>query len=295
MQTFSKLQSFIRSYGIRRGADKRTGPYVSSQNHIVIGGCGRSGTTLVRVILDSHPQISCGPESNAFLPPVLNLHRLKEKLKLASEDLDAAYYTSRSRAEFIDHLARFFRGSTGKPRWAEKTPKNVHHLHYIFEKFPQAKFIHVLRDGRDVACSLRTHPRHRVVDGKLVPVNTWKPMKYCATRWRDSLLSAKPHMSDPRFHNVRYERLVTEPRQTIMELMRFLGEPWDEALLAHTEAASTFRDVTAFPQNPEALQPIGTAAVARWQRDMTEDDKRIFREIAGDLLIEYGYASDNNW
>jgi hypothetical protein len=294
MEAFSKLQSFIRSYGIRRGADKRTGSYVSSQSHIAIGGCGRSGTTLVRVILDSHPQLSCGPELNVYLPQVLNLSRLKEKLKLA-KDLDTAYYTSRSRAEFIDHLAGLVRGTTGKPRWAEKTPKNVHHLHYIFEKFPKAKFIHVLRDGRDVACSLRTHPRHRVVGGKLVPVNTWKPMKYCAARWRDSLLSAKPHMSDPRFHTVRYEQLVTNPRQTIADLMRFLDEPWDNALLAHSEAASTFRDVTAFPQNPEALQPIGTAAVARWQRDMTEEDKRIFRDIAGELLIEHGYASDHNW
>jgi protein-tyrosine sulfotransferase len=89
--------------------------------------------------------------------------------------------------------------------------------------------------------------------------------------------------------------LVTNPRKTIADLMGFLGEPWDDALLAHSEAASSFRDVTAFPQNPEALRPIGTTAVARWQRDMTEQDKQIFRDIAGDLLIQHGYASDNNW
>jgi hypothetical protein len=290
-----KLENFIRTYTIRRGADRWNAAYTSSQDHIVIGGCGRSGTTLLRVILDSHPRISCGPESNVFLKPVLQLPRLKRKFKLDSGDVDRAYFGSRSRAEFIDRFAQLSREFTGKPRWAEKTPRNIHNLHFIFSKFPQAKFIHVLRDGRDVACSLRTHPRHRIVDGKLVPLNTWKPMKYCASRWRDSLLAAKPHLSDPRFHTVRYEQLVTNPRQTILELMIFLDEPWDDALLAHSEASSTFRDVSAFPQNPEALQPIGTTALARWQRDMTEQDKQIFRDIAGDLLIEHGYASDNNW
>jgi hypothetical protein len=295
MEALWKLENLIRTYTIRRGADRRNAAYVSPQNHIVIGGCGRSGTTLLRVILDSHPRISCGPESNVFLQPVLQLPRLTRKFKLDSNDLNQAYFASRSRAEFIDRLAQLSRNFTGKPRWAEKTPRNVHNLKFIFDKFPRAKFIHVLRDGRDVVCSLRTHPRHRVVDGKLVPLHTWKPMKYCATRWRDSLLAAKPHMSDPRFHTVRYEQLVTSPRKAISALMDFLGEPWNDALLAHSEAASTFRDVSSFPQNPEALQPIGTTALARWQRDMTEQDKQIFQAIAGDLLIEHGYASDNNW
>jgi hypothetical protein len=120
-------------------------------------------------------------------------------------------------------------------------------------------------------------------------------MKFCATRWRDSLLAARPYLSDPRLHTVRYEQLVTNPRETIAGMMTFLGEPWDDALLAHSKAPSTFRDVSAFPQNPEALQPIGTAAVARWQRDMTDEDKQIFRGIAGELLIEHGYAAGDDW
>jgi hypothetical protein len=295
MEVLSKLENFIRRFTIRRGADKFYGDYASTQNHIVVGGCGRSGTTLLRVILDSHPRIACGPELGVFLPALLNRTELKKKLKLDTADLDEAYYASRSRAEFVDRLAAISQKVTRKQRWAEKTPRNVHSLDFIFEKFPNIRFVHMLRDGRDVACSLRTHPRHRVVDGKLVPVHTWKPIRSCTERWRDSLLAVKPYISDPRLHTVRYEELVTQPRQTISRLIEFLGEPWDDDLLAHSEAASTFRDVTAFPQNPEALRPIGTSAVARWHRDMSDEDKRVFREVAGDLLIEFGYAADDNW
>jgi hypothetical protein len=226
---------------------------------------------------------------------VLDLPRLKERFKATASDIENIYYASESRAEFIDRLAAICCAATGKPRWAEKTPRNVLHLHFLFAKFPRAKFVHVLRDGRDVVCSLRTHPRHRVVDGKLVPVKTWKPMKFCAERWRDSLLSARPYMADPRFHTVKYEQLVADPRKTMAALVEFIGEPWDDALLAHSEVASIFRDATTFPQTPEANKPIGTSALSRWQRDMTAEDKRIFKGIAGELLIEHGYAADDGW
>jgi hypothetical protein len=184
---------------------------------------------------------------------------------------------------------------TGKARWAEKTPRNILHLDYVFARFPKARFVHLLRDGRDVACSLRTHPRHRVVNGKLVPVHTWRPMQECAARWRDSLLAVKPFLPDRRVHTLRYESLVGEPRATIEQLLEFLQEPWDERVLSHAEVESGYRDPTKFPQNPEALRPIETKSLRRWQRDMSANDRQIFKQIAGDLLIEHGYATDNDW
>jgi protein-tyrosine sulfotransferase len=295
MQALTKLGDLLRNRTRRRGVDDLEAAYVSDRNHVVIGGCGRSGTTLARVILDSHPNICCGPETGVFLPGPLDLLRLQERFKPPVEILRAAYDTSQSRAQFIDLFADICTTSAGKSRWAEKTPRNVLHLDYLFERFPKARFVHLLRDGRDVACSLRTHPRHRVTNGQLVPRNTWKPMKACAQRWRDSLLAAERYRSDPRFYTVRYEQLVSSPRQTIGGLLAFLGEPWDDAVLMHSEVESTFRDATTFPQNPEALKPIETSAVGRWQRDMTDEDRAIFKSIAGDLLVECGYAQSGNW
>lgn len=290
-----KMRSLLRSLLGRRGADELGGTYVSTRRHVVLGGCGRSGTTLARVILDSHPGICCGPESGVFLSEPLDPARLQEKFKLDPARLRAAYAASRSRAEFIDRFADLCCEASGKARWAEKTPRNVLHLQFLFDRFPAARFVHLLRDGRDVVCSLRTHPRHKVVDGKLVPLHTWRPMEECATRWRDSLLAVQPYLSDPRVHTVRYEELVGDPRATIARLLAFLGEPWDERVLAHDAAESNFRDATTFPQNPEALRPIEQKALRRWERDLSADDRAVFKRIAGDLLIEHGYAADSSW
>ena len=180
MQVLAKLDRLIRTYSIRRGADRMEGSYVSNADHIVIGGCGRSGTTLVRLIVDSHPRICCGPETSVFRSRVLDLQQLEHRFKESAQPIDSAYYASRCRAEFVDRLAAICCSATGKARWAEKTPRSVLNLPWILERFPNSKFVHVLRDGRDVACSLRTHPQHRLVKGRLVPTNTWKPMKYCA-------------------------------------------------------------------------------------------------------------------
>jgi hypothetical protein len=138
----------------------------------------------------------------------------------------------------------------------------------IFRSFPEARFVHVLRDGRDVACSLRTHPRHKVVDGKLVPLDTWKPIAGGARRWVRDIESSRRWWKDPRFHTVRYEDLVLNPRPELERLMAFLGEDWDDAMLAHTAADSPFRDATRFAQNPEALGAVSTASLSRWQREL---------------------------
>jgi protein-tyrosine sulfotransferase len=155
--------------------------------------------------------------------------------------------------------------------------------------------VHVLRDGRDVACSLRTHPRHRVVNGELVPLNTWKPIAGCARRWRDDIERSRRFWSDPRFLTLRYEDLVREPRPVLEQLMKFVGEAWDDRLLEHAGASSPFRNVTTFAQNPEALKPFNPSALSRWERDLDAKDRRIFKRIAGSLLIELGYARDLDW
>jgi hypothetical protein len=289
-----KLRTLLRTM-LRRPADDLDASYRSTARHIVLGGCGRSGTTLARVILDSHPAICCGPESKVLLDEPLDAQRLAERFKLDVAQVLAVRDASTSRGEFVDRFAALCCAASGKPRWAEKTPRNVLNLRWIFDRFPEARFVHLLRDGRDVACSLRTHPRHKVVDGKLVPLDTWRPMDECAGRWRDSLRAVQPFLADPRVHTVRYEDLVGDPERATRGLLEFLGEPWDPRVIAHADADSRFRDATTFPQNPEALRPIDRSAMHRWERDMSEDDRRVFKRIAGDLLVEYGYAAGLDW
>jgi len=77
--------------------------------------------------------------------------------------------------------------------------------------------------------------------------------------------------------------------------MDFIGEPWDDRLLEHAGTGSPFRNVTTFAQNPEALGPMNTKALSRWERDLDAKERRIFKRVAGPLLIELGYASDPGW
>jgi len=289
------IGKFAASVGFRRPADSFLTGHVSVLAPVVLGGCGRSGTTLLRMILDSHPAICCGPESNVFRRSALDPAELALKFDLDPNRVCAIHAAAGSRPAFIEDFAGLCMERTGKRRWAEKTPRNIRRLDVIFRHFPQARFIHVLRDGRDVACSLRTHPRHKVMHGELVPVNTWKPIAGCARRWRNDIERSRPYWSDPRFRTLRYEELVLNPRPVLERLMLFVGEAWDNRLLEHAGAGSPFRDVTTFAQNPEALEPVNTRAVSRWERDLDAKDRRIFKRIAGKLLIELGYAVDDDW
>jgi hypothetical protein len=289
------LRDVGAAIGLGHPADSFAVDQTSAFPPIVLGGCGRSGTTLLRMMLDSHRRICCGPESSVFRRRAVHPDALAGKFGFDRDEVRSLYDSARSRPAFIESFAALCMQKSGKARWAEKTPRNIGRLAVIFRCFPAARFVHVLRDGRDVACSLRTHPRHRVVDGKLVPLDTWKPIAGGARRWVRDIEASRKWWSDPRFHTVRYEDLVLNPRPVLERLMTFLGEDWDEAMLAHAAADSPFRDATRFAQNPEALGAVTTTSLSRWQRELDARDKRIFKRIAGPLLVELGYAADDAW
>jgi protein-tyrosine sulfotransferase len=280
--------------GAGRAADSfRAAP--SSFAPIVLGGCGRSGTTLLRMMLDSHRSICCGPESSLFRRRAIDPRWLADRFGFSHDEVRAIYDTAASRPAFIEAFAALCMQKAGKVRWAEKTPRNIGRIADIFRCFPEARFVHVLRDGRDVACSLRTHPRHKVVDGKLVPTGIRKPIEGCARRWVRDVEGSRRWWADSRFLTVRYEDLVLDPRPALGQVMTLIGEAWDDAMLAHAAADSPFRDATRFAQNPEALGAVSTASLSRWQRDLDERDRRIFKRIAGPLLVELGYAAGDGW
>ena len=249
----------------------------------------------MRVILDTHPGICCGPESHLFLPHLPSPARLAQRFGLSETDVATLLAASASQAEFIDRFFARYAEVRQKPRWAEKTPRNVLHLDYLFEHFPNARFVHMVRDGRDTVCSLRTHPRHKVVDGQLVELNTWHPIAPCVDRWVTNVQAGLAFRGDPRYMEVRYEALVLEPRETLVRVFEFLGEPFDERVLDYHRDTSPSRDSRHFPQNPEATEAMYTRAVARWQRDLTKEEIALVKREAGPLLVELGYAKDDRW
>jgi protein-tyrosine sulfotransferase len=249
-------------------------------------------------MLDSHPHICCGPESGLFLAkPVTaaRLDALARKFDLDASRLRSIFEASSSQAKFIEGFFEYYCELTRKRRWAEKTPRNVHVLEFVFAHFPNARFVHVIRDGRDVVCSLRTHPRFEVVDGRLVELDRRNPIGDCIERWVRDVRAGLAFRDHPAAIEVRYEDLVREPEATLRGLLGRLGEPWDDRVLRYHELVSPSRDVTKFPQNPEATRPLSESAIGRWRTELAPEEAELFKRRAGLLLIQLGYAQDLRW
>lgn len=251
---------------------------------VFLGGEGRSGTTLLRVMLDAHPAIACGPESHFLTDPRFReFHehfrntwwRRGEGFGYAKEDLDDLF-RDLARGWFETYMRK-----RGKRRWADKTPQTIHCLPYLWELFPTARFVHLIRDGRDVACSILPQ--------------TWGPstIEEAAERWVDCIWKGVIHRADTaRYTEVRYEDLVKDPEAEVRRVLAWIGEEWDPCVLEY------HRDVADNPEKTESsagqvAQPLYTSSLGRWRRDLTPKQVKAFERIAGETLefLGYGLAS----
>lgn len=275
-------------------------------------GVARSGTTLLRLQLDAHPQLAIPPETgfgalagrlraaagpDAFAAAVRSLETWPD-LGI-DDDALAALLAGVSPWTPGDALRALYAGYAarhGKPRFGDKTPGHLRQMEAIAELLPEARFIHIVRDGRDVAASLREQP-FAPGDGSAAAA---------AAHWRDELLAARATAARlPRYREVSYERLVREPEATLRELCDFAGLPFDAALLrAHERASLRFEELPerrpsgdGFATRAEraarharTAQPPDAARIGRWRETLDAEEAAAVEQIAGPLLAELGYA-----
>ncbi|MFN8518492.1 MAG: sulfotransferase [Chloroflexota bacterium] len=261
----------------------RARPYTSDERHVFIGGTPRSGTTLVRRILDRHPSLCCGPETSILLPGGMRIDQVASAYRWPAADLRALMADSPSQGAFVDAFAERYRRQRDRPRWAEKTPLNVLCFGWALERFPEARVVHVVRDGRDVVCSMRQHPDRRWVDG--VEVKELRPQSVDAymRRWVRDTEAGVAQRDDPRYLEVRYEDLVADPERVMRELVEALGEQWLPELLVEK--------VPKGGKRAHANSRISTASVGRWRQDLTVDERRRVQAIGRPLLERLGYPA----
>lgn len=189
---------------------------------IFIVGSPRSGTTLLRLVLDSHSRISCGPETQFLkgLAPIVG--RRWEAMSRYGFDRD--YWLDRIAALHSSPLEEYAR-RRGKQRWADKTPQYGRHLTFVDELYPDSQVVHVIRNGLDVVASHKERwGRERAVAATYA--------------WRDYILTIREQsraLPRDRYTEVRYEALVGEPEATIRSVLQFLGEPWEDGVLEYDE------------------------------------------------------------
>lgn len=248
---------------------------------IFIVGCQRSGTTLLRLMLDSHPRISCGPETR-FLAPLARVTE-EQWRRLANFGFPEEYWHT-AIARFFDGIQSDYAHQRGKARWADKTPRYALELPRLDRLFPQCQVIHVLRDGRDVVAS------HRARWG-------WRAAARAVEKWPRYVREARAAGADlgpERYLEVRYERLVAEPEVTLREILEFLGEPWDEAVMHHEDHPHDVADkYRAFSGERRRAAADGGAVygnrVGSHRQELDPLLRLLLRLRAGTLLTELGY------
>jgi hypothetical protein len=194
-----------------------------------------------------------------------------------------------SRAIFADLIRSFltpYREHRNKPRIAEKTPANALHFEELAGLFPEASFIQIVRDGRDVVASLLTMDWK---DGRGQPEAITRDAAIAALAWREHVARGRQAARvGARYLEIRYESLTRRPRETMTAVLDFLGEPWRDSVL-DPSSSETIDDGLAETSADAAKRPLSASAIGRWRRDLSAEDVAAITRVAGGLLGELGY------
>ncbi|MCG3117914.1 MAG: hypothetical protein ALAOOOJD_00029 [bacterium] len=233
---------------------------------IVIGGCGRSGTTLLLSLLSCHPKIfAIDIETVALCPDGYGADGMYNK----SPDLTVPF-----RLEKIYHYLAEQAIPASCTRWCEKTPRNVFYFDRILRHFgDRVRLIHIVRDGRDVITSI--HPGH----GK----KFWVPPE----RWIMDVAAGRQMESHSQILTIRYEDLVREYEIIMRRICAFLDEEFAPEFLTYPHSARIKESGAWF--NP--AQAANDKSIGRWREEKFKDTvEALLREpLALELLRHYGY------
>ena len=241
----------------------------SNNSPIFVVGCRHSGTTIFLRILGAHSRLCAIPFESRFAirwPAPCD----------ASQQFFAHcdYYTERM----------------GKARWTEKTPDHILQLKDVINYFPESKIFLILRDGRDVACSIR---------------DRCGSLEEGIDNWVKCNRAGQMFWEHPNVQLVRYEHFVTEFETTVRNAIKFIGEEFEDSLLRYHETTKYYlgprmdKPPNSFGgnlmpfRNWQINQPLFDGR-GKWQ-GLSPEDKDLIKRKAGDMLIEYGYATDLNW
>jgi len=263
---------------------------------IIVGGCPRSGTTLLRLVLDSHPNIACGPELKLLNPLAHSFLQIRNAFGPILRDgyglTDADLAESFGRQ--IEFLLEKYAGRPGARRRAEKTPQNIHVFAQIAMMLPESPLVHVIRDGRDVVSSLLRQRWINPATGQPVPYN--RDARIAAQYWVKAVNDGRavPAAARSRYLEIRYEDVVNDSERALRRLFDFVGEPWDPVVLRFHEHPHDFSRDEAGSHGTDLQKPIYTRAIGRWKTDLDDAQKAAVKDVAGALLEELGYGSSGD-
>ena len=263
-----------------------------------IVGTQRSGTTLLRLMLNAHSKI-CIPFETDFLTVKRTLgidnHKLSlsqvekvitalrsEPLTKKSGILDNYQFNSEKPTNFsllFKSIVASYAHQQGKKVWGIKTPGYEYHIDELTDLYPEARFIHLVRDGRAVALSTSNVRWGR----KNIITN--------AVNWeRGNILARKNgNLIKHKYLLVKYEELVTSTEETLAKICAFLGLNFDKNILDYHESANSEMPASSIQWHKSSVSAVNPNKINDWKTKLTKSEKIIFQEVAKAGLEEFGY------
>lgn len=285
--------SIIDKKNYKRYLSSKKMEYISALDPIIIGGCPRSGTTLARALIGSHPDIASAEQEYNILMWIDKAEILERVLSFTTEEIKSLYSNAKDHIQLAENILSLYMKKNEKNKIALKHPYHILIIDDLFHYFPNMKFIHLIRDGRDTVSSLRTHPKRKKVNGKIIPVKTNNPFDWCIRRWVVALNLGKKWRKNKNYIEIKYEDIVNKPVVELKKIFNFLKL----TMIPKKELLNFYKHQKEDKhlQNIEVGQPIYKKTTGRWKKDMTDEEKILFKEMAGEYLIEYGYEKDQSW
>lgn len=252
---------------------------------IFIGGVPRSGTTLMRAILDAHPDIRCGEETR-ILPRIMTM-----RYDFASEHEQTRLSSAGVSKDLIDRAIRAFIleivRKHGEPaqNLCNKDPLMLMYLSYLREIFPKSKYILMIRDGRATVNSIIT--RKVTISG--FNLNSYRD---CLVRWNELIevmyeqcMQVGANWCMP----VYYEQLVLHPEKVMREVLQFLNVKWNGAVLNHEKFIGDQISISSSERSSDQIiKPINLEALTSWANKLPADVVNEMDSIAP-MLNRLGY------
>ena len=267
---------------------------------VLVLGVRRSGTTLLRVMLDRHSELAV-PDESYFVPQLADRHlrhvdpdEFVDDLRRIDTLAEWDVPLERVRARLTERMPigtaiatvyAVYAEERGKRRWGDKTPMYMQNLRLLERLFPDAFFVHLIRDGRDAAMSFLSMPQGLMTETWMQP----RDVATFASQWRAEVKAAQRlgrRVGAQRYLEVRYEDLVGDVESVLRRISTFARLPYERAMADYAGNV----DVSTKPHQQSLKRPP-TAGLRDWRLQMSPEDVGAFDRVAGDLLYELGYES----
>ena len=303
-----KMNPIQKLFGLLNGVGRKPKPIP------FIVGVMRSGTTLLRFMLDAHPNLAIPPETR-FFPEIdslieaesitqesfiefLTTHLTWDDFQIPEQELRrrlkkvSPFTLSKALRCFYETYAR----RLGKKRWGDKTPYYSLHIDRLQALFPEAHFIHIIRDGRDVVISTRECEWFGLGNSISEEAGNWMNR---IRQTRQLAQNCKHYME------IRYEDLVTDSAEVLRQVCEFIDLPYDEQMCEYYKHAEKRLDEMASRYDTDGNiylhknqrkaifkhinEPPDKGRIGRWKNELSREELKTFNLVAGNLLRDLRY------